>query len=141
MSDTLVKRDVPDDLLTEYYSVDLSSLLMAGMEEMLDFVSVLCGCENPVVRMDGGEVVIGEQDPSVGWRERLVQLTDGILFAFESGVSDDRDQIARLVLEADGWSFTPVALRTPTWMEDVQELSRSDVAAEFEVFKWIETSI
>jgi len=121
--------------------LDLGCLVLLGMAETMHKFRVLGGTDRPVVDLgDDVKITIEEQDACQPWRERLVSLQDCVCAVVEAHPELEPDEVCKALLEADGWSWTPVTFRTPLWMVDYDEVLRSVVVQEFEVLKWLARS-
>ena len=116
-------------------------MIILGMADTVAKLRMMSGADKPVVDFGNGvSIVIEEQDSRQHWRNRLVEFQDAVSVLTKANPGMDSDDVSMAILEADGWSITSVTLRTPMWMASHEEISRDDVAREFEVFNWIAIS-
>ena len=122
------------DLDDEDFEPDLEDYLLLGMAETvagMEQLAEMMGHETfmPTADIFGPEgeavVTIDSQDVFTPAQERLSAIME---VARQIEVGLPTKDVARQILATDGWSFTEYALRTPTWLRDVQEWTLLELA-------------
>lgn len=121
---------------------DLDDMIMDGMAMTIGRLMALSGVDSNVtiVDCDGEKLTfsIERRDVSVDPVVRLDEIL-GVAKDFESMRPDlSLTKLTMGILQADGWTVTVHALRTPLWMEQGVEFDRLELAKK-EGMEWLAT--
>jgi len=122
---------------------DLDEMVLGSLAATVARLAILSG---PVVREcvfvkpDGDKLTVRvvKATPGASWRDRL-RDTGKLAKAISQHHGLPEAEVARSLLDLDGWVLTGGHLKTPAWMFDHAELDFSEAAC-FEGMEWLASS-
>ncbi len=109
--------------------LDLDDVILAGLADTVMRLGIFSEGGGIKIKMGESELnlCVSGRDVHMTAEERLAEIV-GIGRDFVHHYKEvELADLVKAVLNADGWSLTPYALRTPLWMLESREIERDDL--------------